>query len=70
MNWHAAVQAATSGVLPSSTYASGTVDANGGYGIGATLTATANAALAIDAPLTDAERRARSLLTTKQVTLR
>jgi len=29
-----------------------------------------NAALAIDTPLTDAERRARSLLTTKQVTLR
>ena len=49
MNWHAAVQAATSGVLPSSTYADGTTDANGGLGIGATLTATANASLAIDA---------------------
>ena len=48
MNWHAAVVAATSGVLPSSTYADGTTDANGGLGIGATLTATANAALAID----------------------
>ena len=49
MNWHAAVQAATSGVLPSSTYADGTTDANGGLGIGSTLTATANASLAIDA---------------------
>ena len=48
MNWHGAVVAATSGVLPSSTYADGTTDANGGLGIGATLTATANAALAID----------------------
>ena len=48
MNWHTAVVAATSGVLPSSTYADGTTDANGGLGIGATLTATANAALAID----------------------
>ena len=48
MNWHAAVQVATSGVLPSSTYAPGTIDANGGYGIGATLTATANAAIVID----------------------
>ena len=49
MNWHPAVVAATSGVLPSSTYADGTTDANGGLGIGATLTATANASLAIDA---------------------
>ena len=49
MNWHPAVVAATSGVLPSSTYANGTTDANGGLGIGATLTATANASLAIDA---------------------
>jgi trimeric autotransporter adhesin len=48
MNWHAAVVAATAGVLPSSTYAAGTIDANGGYGIGATLTANANAQLAID----------------------
>ena len=48
MNWHPAVVAATSGVLPSSTYADGTTDANGGLGIGATLTATANASLAID----------------------
>jgi len=48
MNWHTAVSAATAGVLPSSTYAAGTTDANGGAGIGATLTATANAALAID----------------------
>jgi hypothetical protein len=48
MNWHSAVQAATAGVLPSSTYAAGTIDANGGYGIGATLTATANAAIVID----------------------
>jgi hypothetical protein len=48
MNWHTAVVAATSGVLPSSTYADGTTDANGGLGIGATLTATANASLAID----------------------
>ena len=49
MNWHTAVVAATSGVLPSSTYADGTTDANGGLGIGSTLTATANASLAIDA---------------------
>ena len=48
MNWHTAATVATSGVLPSSTYANGTTDANGGLGIGATLTATANAALAID----------------------
>jgi hypothetical protein len=49
LNWHTAVVAATSGALPSSTYADGTTDANGGLGIGATLTATTNAQLAIDA---------------------
>ena len=48
MNWHSAVQAATAGVLPASTYTDGTTDANGGKGIGATLVATANGALTVD----------------------
>ena len=48
MNWHQAVAAATSAVLPTSTYTAGSTDTNGGTGIGATLVATANGALTID----------------------
>ena len=48
MNWHQAVAAATSAVLPTSTYTAGSTDANSGTGIGATLVATANGALTID----------------------
>lgn len=49
MNWHGAVNYATSAALPNSpTYAAGSADASSGYGIGATLTATTYGALAID----------------------
>ena len=49
MNWHGAVDFTTAAALPNSpTYANGTADASGGYGVGATLTATTYGALVID----------------------
>jgi hypothetical protein len=49
MNWHGAVSYATAAALPNSpAYAAGTADASGGYGVGATLTATTYGALVID----------------------
>jgi len=49
MNWHGAVNFATTAALPNSpTYANGTADASGGYGVGATLTATTYGTLIID----------------------
>jgi hypothetical protein len=49
MNWHGAVDLTTAAALPNSpTYANGTADASGGYGVGATLTATTYGALVID----------------------
>jgi hypothetical protein len=44
---HEAVDAATTANL-ATTYAAGTIDASGGYGIGATLTATSNGAISVD----------------------
>jgi len=44
---HEAVEAATTANL-SSTYTAGTLDASGGYGIGATLTASSNGAFSVD----------------------
>jgi len=49
MNWHGAVTFTTAAALPNSpAYAAGTADASGGYGVGATLTATTYGALVID----------------------
>lgn len=49
MNWHGAVDFTTAAALPNSpSYANGTADASGGYGVGATLTATTYGALVID----------------------
>ncbi len=49
MNWHGAVDFTTAAALPNSpSYAAGTADASGGYGVGATLTATTYGALVID----------------------
>lgn len=49
VNWHGAVSAATTTVLPNSpTYTSGSADANSGYGIGAKLTATTYGLLTVD----------------------
>jgi hypothetical protein len=49
MNWHGAVDFTTAAALPNSpAYANGTADASGGYGVGATLTATTYGALVID----------------------
>lgn len=49
MNWHGAVDFATAAALPNSpSYTAGTADASGGYGVGATLTATTYGALVID----------------------
>lgn len=49
LNVHGSVHQATIAVLPNSpTYANGTADASGGYGVGATLTATTNGRLTID----------------------
>ncbi len=49
MNWHGAANYATAAVLPNSpAYAAGTADASGGYGVGATLTATTYGALVVD----------------------
>jgi hypothetical protein len=49
MNWHGAVSFATAAALPNSpAYAAGTADASGGYGVGATITATTYGALVID----------------------
>lgn len=47
LNIHNAVEVATVSEL-SATYANGTTDTNGGLGVGATLTATANGAIVID----------------------
>ena len=48
-HWHKSVVLATHAVLPQTpTYSAGTTDADGGTGIGATLTATSNGRLVID----------------------
>ena len=48
-HWHKGVVLATNTVLPNTpTYANGTTDADGGLGIGATLTGTSNGRLVID----------------------
>lgn len=48
-HWHKSVVLATHAALPQTpTYANGTTDADGGTGIGATLTATSNSRLVID----------------------
>lgn len=49
MNWHSSVHYATAAALPNSpVYTAGTLGADGGYGIGATLAGTTNGALVID----------------------
>lgn len=48
-HWHKAARLATNGVLPNSpTYTAGTLDEDGGYGIGAKLESSTNAALVVD----------------------
>ena len=48
-NAHVAAHIATNAILPNSpTYTAGTIDQTGGYGIGATLSATTNGSLTID----------------------
>jgi hypothetical protein len=48
-HWHKPVDLSTNAVLPQTpTYSAGTTDADGGTGIGATLTGTSNARLVID----------------------
>ena len=48
-HWHRSVRLATAAVLPNSpTYTAGTLDADGGYGIGATLESSSNARLTVD----------------------
>jgi hypothetical protein len=48
-HWHKSARLATNAVLPNSpTYTAGTLDADGGYGLGAYLSASINARLSID----------------------
>lgn len=60
-HWHRSVRLATAAVLPNSpTYTAGTLDQDGGYGIGAKLESSSNARLSIDG--TDANTGDRVLV--------
>jgi hypothetical protein len=50
LNWHSTVHAATTAAT-AGTYAAGTLGADGGYGVGATITAPANGTITVDGHL-------------------